>query len=246
MILILPIGEPMALRPKSRSRSRARKASCWASARSRTLVPWIERNSMWRIPCRVRTSSCSTGSGEISSAKALRRIMGRSRIGSVSRFDVRRSRLAGGPSWYQARAKPPAVGGRIGRPLRLGCSAIDVAIPGLAELSPSTNAGAPPCSWSIWPFLIYCLILFVVCYIVVEYRQNYLYDEATPGLGSRSRSGRSLLAAILSWTRTSFDTMFTSDIHKTCSRRSSGSPSSSSSSGSSRGTAARPGESVRS
>ena len=51
------------------------KASCCSSSRSSTLVPWMARNSMFRIPCLVRTSICSRGSWEISSAKALRRII---------------------------------------------------------------------------------------------------------------------------------------------------------------------------
>ena len=38
-------------------------------------------------------------------------------------------------------------------------------------------------------FLVYWLLIFVVNYIVVEYGQNYLYDEPTPGFGARSSWG---------------------------------------------------------
>jgi hypothetical protein len=67
----------------------------------------------------------------------------------------------------------------------------------------------------LWPFLIYWLILFVACYVVVEFGQNYLYDETTPAVGLKVALGSFLLAAFLTWTRTSFDTMFTSELAKT-------------------------------
>ena len=67
----------------------------------------------------------------------------------------------------------------------------------------------------IWSFLIYYLILFASCYIVVEYGQNYFYDEATPGVAAKVAIGTLLLAAILTWTRSDFATMFTSDLYKT-------------------------------
>ena len=31
----------------------------------------------------------------------------------------------------------------------------------------------------IWPFLIYWLVMFVACYVVVEVGQDQLYDEVT-------------------------------------------------------------------
>lgn len=67
----------------------------------------------------------------------------------------------------------------------------------------------------VWPFLIYFVILFTICYIVTEYGQNYLYDEVTPGVAAKVALGALLLAAILTYTRTNFATMFTSDIGKT-------------------------------
>ena len=59
------------------------------------------------------------------------------------------------------------------------------------------------------------LILFAACYVVVEFGQNYFYDEATPGVAVKVALGALLLAAMLSWTRSDFATMFTSDLHKT-------------------------------
>lgn len=63
----------------------------------------------------------------------------------------------------------------------------------------------------LWPFLVYWLVLFVSCYIVVEYGQNYLYDETTPGVGWKVALGSALLAGLMTWTRTSYDTMFTAE-----------------------------------
>jgi hypothetical protein len=64
----------------------------------------------------------------------------------------------------------------------------------------------------IWPFLVNYLILFVACYIIVEYGQYFLYDEATPGYGLKVALGAAILAVMLTWTRTNFLTMFTDDI----------------------------------
>lgn len=67
----------------------------------------------------------------------------------------------------------------------------------------------------VWPFLIYFLIFFTICYIVVEYGQNYFYDEVTPGVGAKVALGALILAGILTATRLNFATMFTSDIGPT-------------------------------
>jgi hypothetical protein len=67
----------------------------------------------------------------------------------------------------------------------------------------------------VWPFLIYFLILYVICYIVVEYGQNYFYDEVTPAAAAKVALGTLILASILTYTRSNFATMFTSDIGKT-------------------------------
>jgi hypothetical protein len=67
----------------------------------------------------------------------------------------------------------------------------------------------------VLPLLINWLVLFVACYIVTEYGQYYLYDEATPGVGWKCALGSLILAAFLTWTRTSYDTMLTSELGKT-------------------------------
>jgi hypothetical protein len=67
----------------------------------------------------------------------------------------------------------------------------------------------------ILPFILNWLVLFVACYIVTEYAQYYLYDEATPGVGWKSALAAAILAAVLTWTRTSYDTMLTSELGKT-------------------------------
>jgi hypothetical protein len=61
----------------------------------------------------------------------------------------------------------------------------------------------------IWAFVLYALISFVVSYILVEYGQKYLYDEVTPYAALKVGAGALILAGLLTWTRSSFDTMFT-------------------------------------
>lgn len=61
-------------------------------------------------------------------------------------------------------------------------------------------------------FLIYWIILYVACYIIIEYGQTYLYDEATPGLPIKVAIGSFVLALVLTWRRTSFESMFSSDL----------------------------------
>ncbi len=76
----------------------------------------------------------------------------------------------------------------------------------------STDPRCPPMSTFfgyLWPFLIYYVIVFVVSYIVVEYSQNYLYDEAPPGLASKVALGTLLIAGFLTWSRSNLATMFT-------------------------------------
>ena len=62
------------------------------------------------------------------------------------------------------------------------------------------------------PLLIYWLVLFVLCYIVVEVGQDQLYDEVTPRVGLKVALGTLLLAMVLTWLRPSLDRMLTSDI----------------------------------
>src|SRR4051812_41439532 len=64
----------------------------------------------------------------------------------------------------------------------------------------------------VWPFLIYWLVLFVACYSIVEFAQDQFYDEVTPRAGLKVTLGSLVLALLLTKLRTSYDTMFTTDI----------------------------------
>jgi hypothetical protein len=69
----------------------------------------------------------------------------------------------------------------------------------------------------VWTLLIYWLVLFVACFIVVEVGHDQLYDEVTPRAGLKVLGGSLLLALLLTWLKTrntpaSFDSMFTSNI----------------------------------
>lgn len=64
-------------------------------------------------------------------------------------------------------------------------------------------------------FGFYWLLLFVACFAVVEFGQNYLYDETTPSAGLKVAAGSAVIALVLTWARTEFQTMFTSDLGKT-------------------------------
>jgi hypothetical protein len=64
----------------------------------------------------------------------------------------------------------------------------------------------------VWPLLIYWLVFFVACYSVVELAQDQLYDEVTPKVGLKVAGGSLILAALATWLRPSFDTLFTTDV----------------------------------
>ncbi|HEY2158778.1 MAG TPA: hypothetical protein VGH33_24315 [Isosphaeraceae bacterium] len=64
----------------------------------------------------------------------------------------------------------------------------------------------------IWQFLLYTFICFVISFVLVEYGQRYLYDEVTPYVGLKVLGGAVVMGALLTWTKSSFDTMFTADL----------------------------------
>ncbi len=64
----------------------------------------------------------------------------------------------------------------------------------------------------IWSFLIYTFICFVISFVLVEYGQRYLYDEVTPYVGLKVLGGAVVMGALLTWTKSSFDIMFTADL----------------------------------
>jgi len=68
----------------------------------------------------------------------------------------------------------------------------------------------------IWPFLIYWLVMFVACFVVVEIAQDQLYDQVTPRAGLKVASGSLLIALLLTWLKArgepvSYESMFTSN-----------------------------------
>ncbi len=69
----------------------------------------------------------------------------------------------------------------------------------------------------VWPLLIYWLVIFVACFVVVEVAQDQLYDEVTPHAGLKVTSGSLLIAILLTGLRhfgvaASFESMFTTNI----------------------------------
>jgi hypothetical protein len=65
------------------------------------------------------------------------------------------------------------------------------------------------------PFLIYWLLLFVACFIVVEVAQDQLYDEVTPHAGLKITGGTAILALLMAWLPPSYESMFTSSVAST-------------------------------
>jgi hypothetical protein len=64
----------------------------------------------------------------------------------------------------------------------------------------------------LWPLLIYWLVFFVACYTICEVAQDQLYDEVTPYVAVKVAGGSFIFAALATYFRPSFDTMFTNDI----------------------------------
>jgi hypothetical protein len=78
------------------------------------------------------------------------------------------------------------------------------------------DVGSPPMWTIIFTFLIYWLVVFVGCFVVVEVGQDQLYDEVTPYAGLKVTGGSLLIAALLTALKhygheASFVSMFTSD-----------------------------------
>jgi hypothetical protein len=59
-------------------------------------------------------------------------------------------------------------------------------------------------------FGTYFVVLFAACFAVIEFGQTYLYDEKLARSGLRCLVGALILAAVHTYMRPSFDTMFTS------------------------------------
>lgn len=69
----------------------------------------------------------------------------------------------------------------------------------------------------ILPLLIYWLVMYVACFVVVEIGHDQLYDEIPPYAGLRVLGGSLLIAAVLTTLRAkglpaSYESMFTTNI----------------------------------
>ena len=62
------------------------------------------------------------------------------------------------------------------------------------------------------PLLIYWLVIFVVCFAIMEVAQDQLYDEVTPHAGLKVTVGSLALAGMATWLRPSFETLLTTNI----------------------------------
>ena len=67
----------------------------------------------------------------------------------------------------------------------------------------------------IWPLLVYWLVFFVACFVVVEVGQDQLYDEVTPYVGWKVAGGSLILAILAAIFKPAYETFLTSDIHWT-------------------------------
>jgi hypothetical protein len=68
----------------------------------------------------------------------------------------------------------------------------------------------------IWTLLIYWLVLFVACFVVVEVGHDQLYDEVTPHAGLKVAGGSLLIALVLTILKAkglpaSYESMFTTN-----------------------------------
>jgi hypothetical protein len=68
-----------------------------------------------------------------------------------------------------------------------------------------------------WTLLIYWLVVFVGCFVVVEIGQDQLYDQVTPRAGLKVLAGSFVIALLLTWfkyrnTPASYESMFTTNI----------------------------------
>ena len=64
---------------------------------------------------------------------------------------------------------------------------------------PSRDHGFISMTTIVWPLLIYWLVLFVVCFVLVEIGHDQLYDEVAKHAGLRVAGGSFVLAASADW-----------------------------------------------
>jgi hypothetical protein len=78
------------------------------------------------------------------------------------------------------------------------------------------DTGALVMATLIWTLLIYWLVMFVACFVVVEVGHDQLYDEVTPHAGWKVAGGSLLIAVVLTVLKArglaaSYDSMFTTN-----------------------------------
>ena len=162
---------------------------------------------MCRIPCRASTSICSWGSWEISSAKALRRII-------ESRPGCRRRLVATGlrhdSSSPKNRQGPVETARRF--QVGYGCDAGET---GSIRARASTGRSVMA---TLWAFLIYWLVVFVGCYVVIgdrsgpALRRGHAPRRAQGGGRVAPPRARCWRRSITDGPPASFDSMFTTNI----------------------------------
>lgn len=67
----------------------------------------------------------------------------------------------------------------------------------------------------LWTLLVYWLVLFVGCLVVVQSAQGYFYDGVAPYAGPRVAGATLVLAALLTWRSPLIVDMFTSRLGET-------------------------------
>jgi hypothetical protein len=67
----------------------------------------------------------------------------------------------------------------------------------------------------LWTFLIYWLVAFVGCFVIVEIAQDQLYDQLTPHAGLKVTAAAVVLALLMMYFHPSFESMFTTNILNT-------------------------------
>jgi len=132
-------------------------------------------------------------------------------LGPAADWEWNRDAALGPPPTKKTLTLPKAGG--LERAGRIGYDRID-------RSGDVANESAGPWGrefmWTMfWSFVIYWLVTFVGCFIVVEIAQDTLYDETTPRAGLKVGGGSFLLALLLTYFHPSFETMFTNDFFYT-------------------------------
>lgn len=77
------------------------------------------------------------------------------------------------------------------------------------------NVGRPLMMMLILTVLIYWLVAFVGCFVIVEIAQDQLYDQLTPRAGLKVSLAAVVLAGLMTYFHPAFESMFTTNILNT-------------------------------